>query len=129
MQEPNKKVLYTFDNDDAESGFFAIEVEEYGDVSAQAKDHYQEGQTRGGKDETDEKFKEAAITFQKALAPLKAAWKGLDNVLEEVTPDEATIEMGVKIAGKMGIPFVIMADKDVHFKVTLMWKKESQQRD
>lgn len=128
MKEP-KKVLYKFDNDDTNDGFFAIEVEEYETPTNSKNGHYDENVTRGRKKDMDEKFKEAETTFQKALSPLKAVWKGLDNILEDVAPDEATIEMGVKIAGRAGVPFVIMADKDVHFKVTLKWSREQKKTE
>lgn len=120
MTDPKKKVLYRFE-EEGDSGFFAIEVEEYGETKA--NDHYNENTTRSGSNKEDKAFTDAKSTFEKALSPLKAAWRTLDSFMEDAAPDEAEIEMGIKLAGKAGIPFVIMANKDVHFTVKMKWIK------
>jgi hypothetical protein len=117
----NKKVLYEF-NEDSENGVFMIEVEEA--VAESNHDYYDENATRGGDDKSEKENKKVATTFEKALSPLKSVLNSVAKLKNEASPDEMSIEMGVKIGGKAGMPFVILATTDYHLKVTMKWTKK-----
>lgn len=115
----DNKVLYEFNSDDP-NGSFCVEVEE---VNKPSNDYYDEDATRGDNEKDAEQRKKMSVTFEKALSPLKSAWNSVATLMEDMSPDETSIEMGVKIGGKAGIPFAILASKDYHLKVTMKWKK------
>lgn len=46
----------------------------------------------------------------------------LTTLSSGVKPDEVTLEFGLKIGGKRGIPFVAEGSAEATFKVTAKWK-------
>lgn len=50
----------------------------------------------------------------------------LDAMERLVSPDEASIEFGVKVAGELGVPILTKVSSEGTIKVTVKWKKEGK---
>jgi hypothetical protein len=63
--------------------------------------------------------------FEDALGKIKPATKALVATLQDLGPDEATVEFGVKLSTKAGI-VIASADKEVNFVFKLTWKRQPE---
>lgn len=63
--------------------------------------------------------------FEQAISTLKSISKVLLKTLDEISPNEATLEMGLKFKTKTQF-FVISAGTDAEIKVTLKWDNSSK---
>lgn len=82
------------------------------------------GATRGGISK-EEVIKKAEMTFEKALSSVQAAAKGLQTVIDQVNPDEATIEFNLKAGGEAGFFSICKAATEAEFKISLTWKNQT----
>lgn len=64
----------------------------------------------------------ARVTLEAAIEQLKPSLRKIGNMLNDVAPDEAEIEFGLKIGGETGI-IIAKGSVDVNFTVRLCWKK------
>lgn len=100
-------IIYTFETEDGEEiRIFAEETNERA--------------TRSRGNQSPE-VKRVATSFEKALAPIKYAAKGLKRMMDEVAPDEATVEFSVKTEGSTGVFAICRASTGAEFKITLKW--------
>ncbi len=82
-------------------------------------DEPESGMRRVSRGETMEK---AAKTFNEALAAVKpAAAAALETFRDLNTPDEITLEFGVKLSGSIGA-ILASVDSEATFKVALKWQ-------
>lgn len=70
-----------------------------------------------------EKAKES---FEDALAKMKPSIKAIAATIQDLGPDETTVEFGVKLSIKAGIPMITSADKEVNFVFKLTWKRQPE---
>ena len=80
--------------------------------------------TRGGRDAKETIIKRVQVKFEEALGTVKAASKGLKKVVDEVNPDEVSIEFSLKAEGETGFFTIVRAATGAEFKITLTWKNE-----
>jgi hypothetical protein len=71
----------------------------------------------------DDVAAEAQESFQDALSRLRPATRAVVDQLRDLSPDEATVEFGIKLDAKAGA-FLASAGTAANFKVTLKWKKD-----
>ena len=67
----------------------------------------------------------AQATFEQTLSKIKPAASALVATLRELgdSPDEATVEFGVKFSTKAGVVFA-SADAEANFVFKLTWKRQ-----
>ena len=80
--------------------------------------------TRGGRDTEESTIKRVQVRFEEALGTVKAAASALKNVVDEVKPDEFSVEFNLKAEGKAGFFAICQAATGAEFKITLTWKKD-----
>ncbi|WP_280883480.1 CU044_2847 family protein [Streptomyces pseudovenezuelae] len=107
------KELVEFALDD-DSGSVYVEVESSGSSDTYTRVSAQPGETAG----------RAAVTFQRALDPLRPA---VGAVLEKLTnlavpPEEVQLEFSVKLTGKAGAVFAA-SSAEGQFKVAVTWRR------
>jgi len=71
--------------------------------------------------EAVDKLKELGVTIGNTCRSLYDTTRG---VLESHAPNEFTLEFGVKLAGKAGIPMVTEGSAEATVKVTAKWVKK-----
>jgi hypothetical protein len=59
-----------------------------------------------------------------ALAPIRALSERLLEVFRAAQPSELTVEFGVELGGKAGIPFITQGSAKANFQVQLKWKPD-----
>jgi hypothetical protein len=64
----------------------------------------------------------AATDIGEALVPVRALAERLIDAFRAARPSELTVEFGVELGGKAGIPFVTEGSASANFKVQLTWK-------
>jgi hypothetical protein len=64
----------------------------------------------------------ARITLEQALGKLKPSLQKVVHVLSEVSPDETTVEFGLKIGGETGV-IIAKGTTEVNFAVRMSWKR------
>ena len=104
-------VEFKLQNDDS----VVIEVEEIGDTSERVS-------------RKDLKVTHAESRFHDAIAKIRPAAEEVLTALHEMnTPNEISIEFGIKFSGKVGA-FIASADSEATFKISLKWmnKKDEQ---
>jgi hypothetical protein len=69
----------------------------------------------------DAPVERAAESFEAAVAKLKPAAAAVIDGLKGLTPEEITLELGLKFSAKAGV-VLASADSEATFKVTLKWK-------
>ena len=71
-----------------------------------------------------EVLSKATTTFQDAMAKVKPAAEAIVSKFKELSdsPDEVTVEFGVKINAELGA-IIASSGVDANFKVMLKWKK------
>lgn len=62
----------------------------------------------------------AEVTLEEALGRLKPSLSKIVHLLKEVSPDETTVEFGIKLGGETGV-IVAKGTAEVNFKVTISW--------
>lgn len=79
--------------------------------------------TRGEK--KNEPVSQSVGKFEDAIKTVANLGKLIKDTLEEIAPDEASIEMGVKFDAKANA-FLVSSSSEVQFKFTIKWggKKE-----
>lgn len=65
---------------------------------------------------------QARQTLEQALDQLKPAIQAVRRQLDEMTPDEVSLEFGVLLGAEAGA-VVVKGKTEVHFNVTLTWKQ------
>lgn len=66
----------------------------------------------------------AAHTLESSLLSLRPALAGLTETLKALTPQEVSIEFGVKLGGETGV-ILAKGTAEVHFTVHVQWTAES----
>lgn len=79
--------------------------------------------SRGSRDDSNE-TKTMPKKFEQALGTVKAAAKGLRKVVDDVKPDEFSVEFSLKAEGETGFFTIVKASTSAEFKITLTWKNE-----
>lgn len=98
-------------------------------IHVQVEDQTQRETTRGGSADKAPVLKRVQMKFEEALGTVKAATNGLKNVIDQVEPDEASVEFSIKAEGEAGLFTVCRAATSAEFKITLTWKYgKSQQK-
>lgn len=82
--------------------------------------------TRGDRDGGTPMFKKVEVTFEKALGTVKAVAGSLKNVIDEINPDEVSVEFSIKTEGEAGFFSICRASTGAEFKITLSWKNEKK---
>lgn len=75
----------------------------------------------------DEIINRAGQTFEEALQAIKPAASAVTAILRDLgdSPDEASVEFGVKLSAKAGAVFVSV-DAEANFVFKLMWKRKDK---
>jgi hypothetical protein len=84
-----------------------------------------EGAALGGElqSELEKKLTDRMHVVGKAISSVCTTIYGSVKVaIGEVRPDEMTLEFGIKLGGKTGVPFVTEGSAEGTFKVTATWK-------
>jgi len=63
----------------------------------------------------------AKVTLEEALRKLKPSLDKIVHLLREMSPDETTIEFGLKIGGETGV-IVAKGTAEVNFSIRISWK-------
>lgn len=63
----------------------------------------------------------AATSLEKALKPVTAIAHTVLTTLSAAVPGKITVEFGVELGGKVGIPFVTEGSSKANFKVQVTW--------
>jgi hypothetical protein len=76
---------------------------------------------------TGEVAEKAQELFEQALSRIKPAAAAIVATLRELgdSPDEATVEFGVKLVGKSGVIFA-SAEAEANFVFKLTWKRKPE---
>ena len=80
--------------------------------------------TRGGRNSEEFIFKKVQVKFEEALGTVKATANALKNVLDEVNPDEVSVEINLKTEAEAGFFTLCKASTGAELKITLTWKNE-----
>lgn len=72
----------------------------------------------------------AEQTFQTALEKIKPAAAAIIAKIRQLgdTPDELTVEFGIRLSAQVGV-VLTKAAAEGNYKITLKWKQEKQQAD
>lgn len=65
----------------------------------------------------------AQVTLEEALEKLKPALNKVVDLLKDMSPDETSVELGLKIGGESGL-VIAKGTAEVNFIVRLSWKSE-----
>jgi uncharacterized protein (DUF1786 family) len=65
----------------------------------------------------------ARRTLEEALAEVKPSLVKVVGVLREMTPEQMTVEFGLKMGGEAGV-IVAKGIAEVNFRVTMSWKSD-----
>ena len=104
---PNN-IIYEYEN--AEGEIIRIEAESS-----------QRGNTRGRGGNDDSTVKRVRMKFEEALGTVKSAAAGMKTIIDQVNPDEATVEFSIKAEGEAGFFTICRAATGAEFKITLKW--------
>jgi hypothetical protein len=63
----------------------------------------------------------AKVTLEEALRKLKPSLDKVVHLLREMSPDETTVEFGLKIGGETGV-IVAKGTAEVNFSIRMSWK-------
>jgi hypothetical protein len=85
--------------------------------------------TRSGSRDENTVVKRVQMKFEEALGPVKAAASGLKKVIDQVNPDEASVEFMVKASGEAGFFNICKAATEAEFKITLTWKSDKKENE
>jgi len=69
-----------------------------------------------------EELVRATRSFEAALAVVKPVVGAISNLLRDVAPDEAEVELGVKLSAQAGA-ILTKVGGDAHIVLTLKWKR------
>jgi len=75
----------------------------------------------------EEAEKETLGKFEDAIQTVKNLGLLIRSTLEDISPDEASVEMGVKLDAKANA-FLVSSSTEVQFKFTIKWIK-SEKKD
>ncbi len=100
-------IIYQYQNSDGE--FVRIEAT---DIREKA---------RSGRNE-ENLVRKVQMKFEEALGTISAAANGLKKVIDEVNPDEVSVEFMLKAEGETGFFTICRAATGAEFKITLTWK-------
>jgi hypothetical protein len=64
----------------------------------------------------------AQLTLEDALSKLEPSFQKVVHVLEDMAPDEASVEFGLKMGGEAGV-IIAKGTAEVNFTVRMSWKK------
>jgi len=65
----------------------------------------------------------ARVTLEGALDRLKPSLQKIVHLLKEMSPDETTVEFGLKIGGETGV-IIAKGTAEVNFAIRMSWKAE-----
>jgi hypothetical protein len=65
--------------------------------------------------------KEAAQTFEDAVAQVRPAAEAVARELRKISPNELSIELGIKLTAEAGA-IIAKAGGEANFKVTMKWE-------
>jgi hypothetical protein len=65
----------------------------------------------------------AQVTLEDALAKLEPSLHKIVQLLKGLTPDETTVEFGLKIGGETGV-IIAKGTAEVNFAIRMSWKSE-----
>ena len=82
-----------------------------------------EGPTRAG---VGDVIKKASETFEKSLAVLEPVGRALVQRLRGLSPQEVSIEFGVKLSGEKGL-IIARGAAEASFTVKLTWKDAAKE--
>ncbi|MCA0229158.1 MAG: hypothetical protein LCH91_01755 [Bacteroidetes bacterium] len=105
-------IIYEYQNEKGET------------ILVQAEDIRSTSSVRGGRATEESTIKRVQVRFEEALGTVKAAASALKNVVDEVKPDEFSVEFNLKAEGKAGFFAICQAATGAEFKITLTWKKD-----
>jgi hypothetical protein len=72
-------------------------------------------------------MEEVGRRFEEVKGVVKTIATSLGEALVEVPQyDEVSLEFGVKVGGKAGIPFVTEGSAEANFKISIKWKSLSR---
>lgn len=63
----------------------------------------------------------ARVTLEEALTKLKPSLQKIAHVLQELAPEEAEVEFGLKVGGETGM-IIAKGTAEVNFTVRMTWK-------
>lgn len=107
---------------ETDSGYtFYVEVS--GDINDLSSHRAGGGQLAGGGGKAKKALLEVQEVGDTIAEVCRAIHERVGEVLNEVKPDEMTLEFGVKLAGKAGIPLVTEGSAEATFKINAKWKK------
>jgi hypothetical protein len=69
----------------------------------------------------DKAVDRAKVTLEEALRKLKPSLDKVVHLLREMSPDETTVEFGLKIGGETGV-IVAKGTAEVNFSIRMSWK-------
>lgn len=85
------------------------------------------GQLQG---ELEEKLTNRMRMVGEAISGVCATiYSSVEKTIDTVRPDEITLEFGIKLGGKTGVPFVTEGSAEGSFKVSATWKGVSRSKD
>jgi hypothetical protein len=73
--------------------------------------------------EADKTVNRAQVSLGEALEKLKPALRKIVDLLKEMSPDETSVELGLKIGGESGL-IIAKGTAEVNFIVRLSWKSQ-----
>lgn len=112
-------IIYEYENDKGEIIYINATVEENDEIR---------GATRGSRLSTPTIIKKVEVKFEEALGTVKAAAGALKNVIDEINPDEVSVEFSLKTEAEAGFFSICRAATGAEFKVTLTWKNEQNSK-
>jgi hypothetical protein len=74
-------------------------------------------------DDPARKADRARVTLEEALTNLKPSLKKIREMLQDLSPDETTVNFGLKIGGEYGV-VIAKGTAEVNFSVEMSWKSD-----
>ena len=82
------------------------------------------GMVKAGRDADGNLIKRAGMTFQEALAGVKASARLLRQQLSELRADEVEVTFGLKAVGEAGVFGISKVGAEASYQVRLKWRGE-----
>ena len=76
----------------------------------------------GSSEDKNDQIKKVNTKFEKALGVIKASCNALKHVIDEVGPNEVTIEFNIKSKGEAGFFAICKASTEADFKISCTWE-------
>ena len=100
-------------------------LEDGGTVLVEVAAAADEGPTRAG---VGDVIKKASATFEQSLAVLEPVGRALVQRLRGLSPQEVSVEFGVKLTGEQGL-IIARGSAEGSFTVKLTWKEAAKEAE